>query len=216
MSSDGARPPGEGPRRGLLLVISSPSGAGKSSLSQRLLETHPELTLSVSATTRAPRAGEVDGREYHFLAREEFEKRRDAGWFYEWAVVHGNLYGTPKGPVRQIFEGGRDVLLDIDWQGAQQLIQQQDQDVVSVFILPPSMDELEARLRKRAQDSDAVIQQRLEGAVAEMTHWGEYDYVLLNEVFEETAAKLDTILRAERLRRDRQTWLTEFTRGLLA
>ncbi len=204
-----------GMRRGLLLVLSSPSGAGKSSLARRLLETHPELTLSVSATTRAPRAGEEDGRDYHFLTREEFEIRRAAGWFYEWAVVHGNLYGTPKGPVREIFESGCDVLLDIDWQGAQQLIQQQDQDVVSVFILPPSMAELEARLRTRAQDSEEVIQRRLAGASAEMTHWGEYDYVLLNDDFETTAARLDTILRAERLRRERQTWLTEFTRGLL-
>ncbi len=202
-------------RRGLMLVISSPSGAGKSSLSRRLLESHPELTLSVSATTRQPREGEVDGREYHFLTREAFEKRRDEDWFYEWAEVHGNLYGTPKGPVRETFESGRDVLLDIDWQGAQQLVQQEDSDVVSVFILPPSMEELENRLRKRAQDSDDVIQQRLAGAVAEMTHWSEYDYVLLNRDFEETALELDAILRAERQRRERQTWLIEFTKGLL-
>lgn len=202
-------------RRGLLLVISSPSGAGKSSLSRRLLESHPELTLSVSATTRAPREGEEDGREYHFLTREQFEQRRDEGWFYESAEVHGNLYGTPKGPVREIFESGRDVLLDIDWQGAQQLVQLEDQDVVSVFILPPSMEELESRLRKRAQDSDEVIQRRLAGAAAEMTHWSEYDYVLLNADFEDTARELDAILRAERQRRERQTWLIGFTKKLL-
>lgn len=205
----------ESARRGLLLVISSPSGAGKSSLSKQLLETHPELTLSVSATTRPPREGEVNGREYHFLTRAEFEQRREEGWFYEWAEVHGNLYGTPKGPVRQIFESGRDVLLDIDWQGAQQLTQLEDTDVVSVFILPPSIEELEARLRKRAQDSEDVIRRRLEGAEQEMTHWIEYDYVLLNDDFDETAARLDAILRAERLRRERQVWLTDFMRGLL-
>lgn len=202
-------------RRGLLLVISSPSGAGKSSLSRWLMELHPELTLSVSATTRPPREGEVEGEHYYFLDIEEFKSRDEAGWFYESAKVHGNYYGTPKQPVLDILESGRDVLLDIDWQGAQQLLQERDQDVVSVFILPPSMEELERRLRKRAQDSDEVIQNRLDGAVKEMTHWLEYHYVLLNDDFDETISNLDAILRAERLSRPRQTWLTDFTKELL-
>jgi len=203
-------------RRGLLLVVSSPSGAGKSSLSSELMSRHPELTLSVSATTRPPREGEKDGVHYHFLSESEFEKRKDAGWFYEWAKVHGNYYGTPKQAVIEILERGCDVLLDIDWQGAQQLHQHRDKDVVSIFILPPSMTELESRLRKRAQDTDAVIQGRLEGAADEITHWAEYDYVLLNDDFDATAAKMDTILRAERLKRFRQTWLTEFVGQLLS
>lgn len=202
-------------RRGLLLVVSSPSGAGKSSLSSELMSRHPELTLSVSATTRAPREGEKDGVHYHFLSVEAFEKRRDAGWFYESAKVHGNYYGTPKQAVIDILERGCDVLLDIDWQGAQQLHQHRDRDVASIFILPPSMTELESRLRKRAQDSDEVIAGRLEGAEEEITHWAEYDYVLLNDDFHETAAKMDRILQAERLKRFRQTWLTGFVTGLL-
>ncbi len=202
-------------RRGLLLVISSPSGAGKSSLSRRLMELHPELTLSVSATTRLPREGEVEGEHYYFLDVEEFKARDEADWFYESARVHGNYYGTPKQPVLDILESGRDVLLDIDWQGAQQLLQERDQDVVSVFILPPSMIELERRLRNRAKDSDEVIQNRLDGAVKEMTHWLEYHYVLLNDDFDETISNLDAILRAERLSRPRQTWLTDFTKELL-
>jgi len=202
-------------RRGLLLVISSPSGAGKSSLSAALMDKHAELTLSVSATTRPPRDGEVDGRHYYFISPDEFKRRRDEGWFYESAKVHGNYYGTPKQPILDVLDEGRDVLLDIDWQGAQQLLQQRDQDVVSVFILPPSMDELEGRLRKRAQDSDDVIQQRLSGAADEITHWPEYDYVLLNNDFNETLDRLDRILTAERLRRTRQTWLTAFVGRLL-
>jgi len=207
--------PGAQPRRGLLLVVSSPSGAGKSSLSQELMSRHPELTLSVSATTRAPRAGEQDGTHYHFLSEAEFERRREAGWFFEWARVHGNLYGTPKAAVIEILEQGRDVLLDIDWQGAQQLLQHRDRDVVSIFILPPSMRELEDRLRKRAQDAETVIEERLDGALEEITHWAEYDYVLLNDDFQETVARMDAILVAERLRRFRQTWLTAFVGGLL-
>jgi len=217
MSSEGApTPPGEGARRGLLLVISSPSGAGKSSLSNRLMQMHPELTLSVSATTRKPRAGEQDGVHYHFLSVDEFERRKAAGEFYECARVHGNYYGTPKKEVAQILDRGCDVLLDIDWQGAQQLWAQRDQDIVSIFILPPSMAELEVRLRRRAQDDEAVIAGRLAGAADEITHWAEYQYVLLNRDFDETVRKLDAIIIAERLKRPRQTWLNGFVADLLS
>jgi guanylate kinase len=208
MSSDERR------RRGLLFVISSPSGAGKTSLSKRLLANHPDIVLSVSATTRKPRPGEVDGVDYYFLEEEDFKQRARDGWFYEWAKVHGNRYGTPKEPVLATLEEGRDVLLDIDWQGAQQLLLERDSDVVSVFILPPSMKELEERLKKRAQDTDEVIKQRLGGAWREITHWAEYEYVLVNEDFDRTAADLESILRAERIMRVRQPWLADFVRKL--
>ena len=204
------------PRRGLMFVLSSPSGAGKTTLAARLLAADNLLTLSVSATTRAARPGEVHGRDYFFVSEEEFFAMRERREFLEWAYVFGNYYGTPKQAVIEILERGCDVLLDIDWQGAQQLHQHRDKDVVSIFILPPSMTELESRLRKRAQDTDAVIQGRLEGAADEITHWAEYDYVLLNDDFDATAAKMDTILRAERLKRFRQTWLTEFVGQLLS
>jgi guanylate kinase len=208
MSSDERR------RRGLLFVISSPSGAGKTSLSKRLLANHPDIVLSVSATTRKPRPGEVDGVDYYFLEEEDFKQRARDDYFYEWAKVHGNRYGTPREPVLKTLDEGRDVLLDIDWQGAQQLLLERDSDVVSVFILPPSMRELEARLKKRAQDTDEVIQQRLAGAWREITHWAEYDYVLVNEDFDTTAADLESILRAERIMRVRQPWLADFVRKL--
>ena len=202
-------------RRGLLFVLSSPSGAGKTTLSNRLRQSHDDLTLSVSATTRPPRPGEIDGADYHFLDRPAFEKKVSDGFFYEWATVHGNLYGTPKEPVLEILEGGQDVLLDIDWQGAQQLLQHRDRDVVSVFILPPSLVELAGRLRKRASDPEDVIARRLNGAVEEITHWAEYDYVLVNDDVDETAAQLDAILRAERARRFRQPWLNGFVKDLM-
>lgn len=202
-------------RRGILFVISSPSGAGKTTLSNRLRQTHDDLTLSISATTRAPRRGEVDGVDYQFITKKEFERRRDNGYFYEWALVHGNYYGTPKAPVMEILRDGQDVLLDIDWQGAQQMLQERDHDVVSVFILPPSMGELERRLRTRASDADDVIAQRLDGGVKEITHWLEYDYVLVNDDVDRTAAAVDVILRAERLKRFRQPWLTSFVNDLL-
>jgi guanylate kinase len=201
-------------RRGLLFVISSPSGAGKTSLSKRLLANHPDIMLSVSATTRPPRPGEKDGVDYYFLEEEEFKRRAREGYFYEWAKVHGYRYGTPKEPVLHTLDEGRDVLLDIDWQGAQQLLLERDSDIVSVFILPPSMKELEARLRKRAQDHEEVIQKRLAGAWTEIGHWAEYDYVLVNEDFERTAGDLEGILRAERLMRVRQPWLADFVRKL--
>ncbi len=211
MSNDASAPRR---RRGLLFVISSPSGAGKTTLSNRIRQSHDDLTLSVSATTRAPRDGEIDGQDYHFMSETKFERLRDAGFFYEWAKVHGNLYGTPKEPVQAILAQGTDVLLDIDWQGAQQLLQERDQDVVSVFILPPSMKELRRRLESRAADSEAVIRRRLQGALEEITHWLEYDYVLVNDDVDETAYTLDAILRAERARRQRQPWLGAFVRGL--
>ncbi|MCG8443368.1 MAG: guanylate kinase [Caulobacterales bacterium] len=201
-------------RRGLLFVVSSPSGAGKTTLTHRLRQAHEDLTLSVSATTRPKRPGEIDGAHYYFIDREEFLRRRDEHWFYETAVVHGHLYGTPKQPVLDILKAGQDVLLDIDWQGAQQLLQERDRDVVSVFILPPSMRELEKRLRGRAQDSEEVIERRLRGATDELVHWLEYDYVLVNEDVDATAAAIDAILRAERLRRLRQPWLTDFVEDL--
>lgn len=202
-------------RRGLMFVISSPSGAGKTTLSNRLRQAHDDLTLSISATTRAPREGEIDGEDYHFLDRAMFERLRGRNHFFEWAEVHGHYYGTPKEPVMEMLENGCDVLLDIDWQGAQQMFQQRDRDVVSVFVLPPSMKELAARLRKRAQDPEAVIKKRLKGAVEEITHWAEYDYVLVNDDVDETAATLDAILRAERQRRFRQPWLNDFVHDLL-
>lgn len=201
-------------RRGLLFVISSPSGAGKTSLSKRLLADHPDIMLSVSATTRPKRPGETEGVDYYFLEEDEFKRRAREDYFYEWAKVHGNRYGTPRGPVLDTLEHGHDVLLDIDWQGAQQLLLERDSDVVSVFILPPSMKELETRLRKRAQDEEPVIQQRLGGAWKEITHWAEYHYVLVNEDFDQTAADLEGILRAERLQRVRQPWLADFVRKL--
>ena len=201
-------------RRGLLFVLSSPSGAGKTTLANRLLAQHDELTLSISATTRPKRPGEFDGKHYHFLTEAEFVRRREQNWFYETATVHGHLYGTPKQPVLDVLKAGQDVLLDIDWQGAQQLLQQRDRDVVSVFILPPSMAELEKRLRGRAQDSEEVILRRLQGATDELVHWLEYDYVLVNEDVDRTASQLDAILQAERLARARQPWLTEHVNTL--
>jgi guanylate kinase len=201
-------------RRGLLFVLSSPSGAGKTSLSKRLLANHPDIMLSVSATTRPARPGEKEGVDYFFIDEPEFKRRAREGYFYEWAKVHGHRYGTPKEPVLKTLEEGRDVLLDIDWQGAQQLLLERDSDVVSVFILPPSMAELEVRLRKRAQDPEPVIQERLAGSWGEISHWAEYDYVLVNEDFERTAGDLEGILRAERLMRVRQPWLADFVRKL--
>lgn len=201
-------------RLGVVFVISSPSGAGKTTLSRRLLDDHQDLTLSVSATTRPPREGEVDGVHYHFMERDRFEADQRAGRFYEYAEVHGNLYGTPKGPVLEQLEAGMDVLLDIDWQGAQQLFQQRDGNIVTVFILPPSMAELERRLRFRASDEEDVIKRRLQGALVEISHWAEYNYVLVNENVDDTSAQLAAILQAERLKRTRQPWLPDFVQSL--
>lgn len=205
------------PRRGLLIILSSPSGAGKSTLARRLMAWDPTLGFSVSATTRAPREGEVEGREYHFRSRQDFQAMVAAGQMLEHAEVFGNLYGSPRAPVEVAMTEGRDTLFDVDWQGGQQIKNSAlGKDVVSVFILPPSMAELERRLRSRAQDSADVIRGRMAKSLAEISHWPEYDYVLVNDDIDRTDAELKTILAAERLRRGRQPRLTEFVRGLNA
>ncbi len=201
-------------RRGILFVISSPSGAGKSTISRRLLAAEPGLEMSVSATTRGPRPGEVDGRDYHFVDVETFRAMVSANQFLEWAHVFGHRYGTPRDPVDKALSEGRDVLFDIDWQGAQQLYQQAGGDVVRIFIFPPSMEELERRLRARRTDSDEVISGRMARAAAEISHWDGYDYVLVNDDVERCFSKVQTILRAEREKRSRQTGLIGFVRGL--
>ncbi|WBL34646.1 guanylate kinase [Sinirhodobacter sp. HNIBRBA609] len=202
-------------RRGLLIILSSPSGAGKSTLAKRLMAWDPTLKFSVSATTRAPRPGEVDGREYFFKTKPEFEAMVAAGEMLEHAEVFGNLYGTPKGPVETAMAEGRDTLFDIDWQGGQQIRRSTlAKDVVSIFILPPSITDLESRLRGRAQDSDEVIAGRMAKSRDEISHWGEYDYVIINRDVDTAEAELKTILTAERARADRRPGLTEFVRGL--
>lgn len=203
------------PRRGLLLILSSPSGAGKSTLARRLMEWDASLRFSVSATTRAPRPGEEDGREYYFKTREAFEDMVQSGDMLEHAEVFGNFYGSPRGPVEQAMREGRDTLFDIDWQGGQQIRNSAlGRDVVSIFVLPPSIAELEARLRGRAQDSDEVIAGRMAKSQSEISHWAEYDYVIVNRDIDLAFKELTTILEAERLRRDRQPALADFVRGL--
>jgi guanylate kinase len=201
-------------RRGLLLILSSPSGAGKSTLSRMLMAWDPTMRFSISATTRPPRPGEQDGREYLFLTREEFDSMVQSDEMLEHAVVFGNLYGSPRGPVLAAMEAGTDTVFDIDWQGGQQIKQAMRGDVVSIFILPPSIAELDRRLRTRAQDSDAVIADRMEKSRDEISHWAEYDYVLVNDDLDQTFDRLKTILTAERLKRDRQPQLAAFVRAL--
>lgn len=202
-------------RKGLLLILSSPSGAGKSTLTRMLMEWDPTIKFSVSATTRAPRPGEVDGREYFFRAREDFERMVAEGEMLEHAEVFGNFYGSPKGPVEAAMAAGRDTVFDIDWQGGQQIRNSAlGREVVSIFVLPPSIAELERRLRGRAQDSEAVIAGRMAKARDEISHWAEYDYVIVNNDLPEAFEHLKTILQAERLRRDRQPELADFVRGL--
>ncbi len=202
-------------RRGLLVILSSPSGAGKSTLAARLRQWDPSIRFSVSATTRTARPGETDGVEYHFRDRATFEAMVTAGEMLEHAEVFGNLYGSPRGPVEAAMAAGADTLFDIDWQGGQQIRNSAlGKDVVSIFILPPSMRELERRLHDRGQDSDAVIAGRMEKSLAEVSHWAEYDYVLVNDDIDATEDRLRMILAAERLRRDRQPWLNDFVRGL--
>ncbi len=204
-------------RRGLLIILSSPSGAGKSTLSRRLLEFDPDVRFSVSATTRPPRPGEQEGREYFFRSRREFEAMAAAGGMLEHAEVFGNLYGTPRAPVEAAIEAGRDVLFDVDWQGGQQIRNSSLRDaVVSIFILPPSIAELENRLRQRGQDSAEVVSRRMEKSRDEISHWAEYDYVLVNASLPSCEAELRAIIRAERLRRDRQPGLMEFVTRLNA
>ena len=202
-------------RRGLLLVISSPSGAGKTTLSRRLLDRDPHITMSVSVTTRPPRPGEVDGRDYYFISKERFEAMRDAGELLESAEVFGNCYGTPKGPVEHSLAKGRDVLFDIDWQGTQQLAQAMQDDLVRVFILPPSVEALRDRLISRAQDPMVVVAKRMAEASREISHWAEYDYVIVNDDLETADREICAILAAERLKRKRRIGLTAFVRSLL-
>jgi len=202
-------------RRGLLFVLSSPSGAGKSTLSRMLLVADAGISPSVSATTRPPRAGEVDGTDYHFVSVARFDEMVANGDFLEWAHVFGNRYGTPRAPVEALLAQGRDVLFDIDWQGAQQLHHAAGADVSRVFILPPSIAELEHRLRSRGTDASDVIAARMERARAEISHWSEYDYVLVNADLNACFAQVQTILNAERLRLARQVGMSEFTRGLM-
>ena len=202
-------------RRGLLLVISSPSGAGKTSLSRRLIADYPELSLSISCTTRAPRPGEEDGREYHFVTPEVFDELAREQAFLEFAYVHEHRYGTPRPPVEQALQEGRDVLFDIDWQGAMSIAAGMPGDVVRVFVLPPSMAELRRRLHTRAQDAEDVIERRLGRAKDEIRMWAEYDYVLVNEDIDHAYAALVQIYQAERLKRGRSLWLAPFVQGLL-
>ena len=201
-------------RRGILFIVSSPSGAGKSTISRKLLEADPALEMSVSATTRPPRPGEVDGKDYHFVDLEHFREMVANNEFLEWAHVFGNRYGTPRGPVEKALAEGRDVLFDIDWQGAQQLYQQAGGDVIRVFIFPPSMEELERRLRSRGTDTNEVIEGRMSRASAEISHWDGYDYVLVNDDADTCFRHVKTILDAERLKRSRQTGLIGFVRSL--
>ena len=203
-------------RRGLMVVISSPSGAGKSTISRNLLETDRNLSLSVSVTTRAKRGSEIEGIHYHFKSQREFELMRDGEALLEWASVHGNYYGTPRSEVEKAMAEGRDMLFDIDWQGAQQLQEKMRGDVVSIFILPPSIAELRARLHRRAEDSEDVIATRLANAKAEIEHWHEYDYVVVNDDLERAFGAVKAIVEAERLRRDRRPGLYGFVQGLLA
>jgi len=212
-TSPPATEPGEPPaihRRGFLLVLSSPSGAGKTTITRRLIEQDPGLSLSVSVTTRPPRPGEVDGRDYWFIDRARFDEMVAGGELLEHAVVFGNCYGTPRGPIEEALAAGRDVVTDIDWQGTQQISGSLPHDLVTIFILPPSMAALEARLKTRAQDTDAVVAARMAKSSEEMSHWSEYDYVIINRDMAASVAEAQAIVTAERLRRTRQLGLAEF------
>jgi guanylate kinase len=199
-----------------MIVLSSPSGAGKTTLSRKLLEAEPVIELSVSVTTRKQRPGEIEGRDYHFIDAARFDALIGSGELLEWAQVFGHRYGTPRAPVTAALAGGRDVLFDIDWQGTQQLREKADRDLVSIFVLPPSMLDLERRLRARAQDSDEVIHARMTRAADEMSHWAEYDYVVINSDISRAFADVRSILAAERLKRERRTGLAAFVRRLQA
>ncbi len=202
-------------RRGLMLVLSSPSGAGKTTLSRRLLADDAAITMSVSCTTRAPRKGEVEGKDYYFVSPSMFDQMAQGNGFLEHATVFANQYGTPIEPVQLALAQGRDVLFDIDWQGTQQLRQRAGDDLVSIFVLPPSHAELERRLRARAQDAEDVVQARMAKANNEISHWAEYDYVVINDDLDSTLDKIKTILDAERMKRGRQTGIAEFARKLM-
>lgn len=203
-------------RRGLMLVLSSPSGAGKSTIARNLLESDGGFELSVSVTTRQRRASEIDGVHYHFVSQRDFERLRDTEALLEWAEVHGNFYGTPREPAEAAMAEGRDMLFDIDWQGAVQLNDKMRADIVSIFILPPSMKELASRLKRRAEDSDQTIETRLKNARIEIEHWREYDYVVVNDDLDRAFAEVRAIVTAERLRRDRRPGLFDFVSDLLS
>jgi guanylate kinase len=208
-------PPRNIRRRGLMLVLSSPSGAGKSTIARNLLADDRDLELSVSVTTRARRGSEINGVHYHFIGTREFDHLRDSDALLEWAEVHGNFYGTPREPAEAAMADGRDMLFDIDWQGAVQLNEKMRADIVSIFILPPSMAELKLRLMRRAEDSPEVIARRLKNARVEMEHWREYDFVVVNDDLDRAYAEVRAIVTAERLRRDRRPGLFDFVSGLL-
>jgi guanylate kinase len=206
--------PLEIPRRGLMLVLSSPSGAGKSTISRALLAKHDDLTMSVSATTRPMRPGEVEGKDYIFVDTDTFQNMIKKREFLEHAKVFDNYYGTPRGPVETSLKAGKDVLFDVDWQGTQQLRQNARDDLVSIFILPPSIAELESRLYSRAQDSAEVVKARMSKATSEMSHWAEYDYIIVNEDIDESVAQAEAVLKAERLQRERQVGMLDFLRDM--
>ena len=203
-------------RRGIMLVLSSPSGAGKTTLTRNLLEQEENVSLSISVTTRARRGSEIDGVHYHFVSKRHFEAMRDGGELLEWAEVHGNFYGTPREPVEGALAQGRDVLFDIDWQGTRQLLEKMRNDVVGVFVLPPTADELKTRLERRAEDSKTIIAERLRNALDEISHWQEYDYILVNRDLDKSFARLRAILTAERLKRVKMLDLETFVERLLA
>ncbi|WP_306257266.1 guanylate kinase [Pararhizobium sp. IMCC21322] len=202
-------------RRGVMLVLSSPSGAGKSSIAREILSKNSEIELSVSVTTRAQRPSEIEGTHYHFIDQKRFSAMRDRNELLEWAEVHGNFYGTPRDPVEEALSAGRDVLFDIDWQGTRQLHERMPEDLVRIFVLPPSIDELKSRLERRAEDSADVIAKRLANSALEMEQWSEYDYVIINEKLELSVARVQSILDAERMRRDRVVGINMFVEGLI-
>jgi guanylate kinase len=202
-------------RRGIMVVLSSPSGAGKTTLTKQILNTSKNILMSVSATTRQPRPGEVDGEDYIFLSKSKFSEMIENDEFLEYAKVFDNFYGTPRAPVEDALAGGFDIVFDIDWQGAQQITQAAANDLVKIFILPPNMQELENRLRSRAQDSDDVIARRMSKSENEISHWAEYDYIIINEDITEAIEELNTIVNAERMKRLRQPWLGSFVKKLV-
>nr|WP_321459341.1 guanylate kinase [uncultured Cohaesibacter sp.] len=202
-------------RRGLMLVLSSPSGAGKSTICRNLLAKEGNLKLSVSATTRAKRGSEIDGVHYRFMSERQFVSMRDRGDLLEWAEVHGNFYGTPRDPVEEALSNGQDVLFDIDWQGTLQMKKAARKDIVTVFVLPPSMEELKNRLIRRAEDAPDVIERRLHNARVEISHWDEYDYVIVNDDLEKAFAAVSAILEAERHKRERVIGARSFVEGML-
>jgi guanylate kinase len=202
-------------RRGVMLVLSSPSGAGKSSIAREILSKNTEIELSVSVTTREQRPSEIDGTHYHFIDQKKFAVMRDRDELLEWAEVHGNFYGTPRDPVEAALSAGRDVLFDIDWQGTKQLYEKMPKDLVRIFVLPPSIEELKSRLERRAEDSAEVIARRLANSALEMEQWSEYDYVIINEKLEPSFQRVQSILHAERMRRDRVVGMGMFVEGLI-